>query len=108
MNTILQDGKHCYVTGDTEGLHKHHCLNGPNRRLAEEDGLWVWLRWDRHIANSPWDTPHNNPKVDLFYKKLAQRTYEETHTREEWMARYGRNYLDWEAQDEVNNAESDD
>lgn len=98
--TILQNSKHCYITGDTEGLHKHHCIGGINRRLAEEDGLWVWLRWDRHIENSPYDTPHNNAKLRLFFQKLAQRTYEETHTREEFMQRYGRNYLDDETYDE--------
>ena len=94
MDTILQDGKYCYITKSTEGLHKHHCLGGPNRRLADEDGLWVWLRWDRHIEDSIYDTPHNNADVKLFFQQLAQRAYEETHTREEWMARYGRNYLD--------------
>ena len=95
MKSILQEDKKCFVTEDTEGLHKHHCLNGPNRRLAEEDGLWIWLRWDQHIENSPYKTPHNDADTDLFYKRLAQRKYEETHTREEWMRRYGRNYLEW-------------
>lgn len=95
--SILQDEKKCFVTGyDGPGLHKHHCLNAADRRLAEEDGLYVWLRWDHHIENSPRHTPHNDRDTDLFYKRMAQRKYEETHTREEWLARYGRNYLDWE------------
>lgn len=93
MNSVLQDVKECYVTHDINGLHKHHCLNGANRRLAEEDGLWVWLRWDYHIADSPHPTPHNDQETDLFFKRLAQKKYEETHTREEFMERYGRNYL---------------
>lgn len=95
MKSIIQDEKKCFVTGyDGPGLHKHHCMNGPNRRLAEEDGLYVWLRWDHHIENSPRKTPHNDHKTDLFYKRLAQRKFEESHTREEWMQRYARNYLD--------------
>ena len=96
MKSILQEEKKCFVTGyDGPGLHKHHCMNGPNRNLAEEDGLYVWLRWDHHIADSPNHTPHNDRDTDLFYKRMAQRKYEETHTREEWMARYGKSYLDW-------------
>lgn len=101
--SIMQDRKHCYVTGRTDGLHKHHVFGGPNRRLAEEDGLYIWLRWDRHIENSPYDTPHNNKSVDLFYKREGQRAYEKTHNREEFMQRYGRNWLD-----ETDNEQSND
>ena len=99
--TILQDEKKCLFTGDTNGLHKHHVFNGPNRRLSEQDGLWVWLRWDHHIENSPHRTPHNSADVDLMLKKFAQRKYEETHTREEFMARYGRNYLETRDEDKT-------
>lgn len=95
--SILQDERKCFLTGYTgPGLHKHHCMNGPDRQHAEEDGLYIYLRWDYHIADSQNDTPHNNRDTDLFYKRMAQRKYEESHTRDEWMARYGRNYLDWE------------
>lgn len=93
--SIIQDEKKCYITGyEGIGLHKHHCLNGANRPLAEEDGLYVWLRWDWHIADSNHATPHNDKATDLYFKKLAQRKYEESHTREEFMQRYGKNYLD--------------
>lgn len=93
MKSIIQKNKECFVTKSTEGLHKHHCIGGINRKLAEEDGLWVWLRWDHHIADSPNPTPHNDRDTDMFYKRMAQRKYEETHSRQEWMARYGKNYL---------------
>lgn len=93
MKSILQEDKECFVTHDTEGLHVHHIMNGPNRRLAEEDGLWIYLRWDHHIENSPYKTPHNDRETDLYYKAMAQKKYEETHSREEWMARYGRSFL---------------
>lgn len=94
LKTILQDEKKCLITGDTRGLHRHHAFGGPNRKLAEEDGLWVYLRWDYHIENSPHETPHNSKEFDLMLKKFAQRKYEETHTRQEFMDRYGRNWLD--------------
>ena len=100
MKSIIQDEKKCFITGSTEGLHKHHCIGGINRRLADEDGLWVWLRWDYHIADSPNLTPHNSAEAAWYFQRLAQRKYEETHTREEFMARYGRNYLGDEDEDD--------
>lgn len=94
MKSIISTKKECYICHDTEGLHKHHCIHGTaNRRLAEEDGLWVWLRWDYHIADSPNRTPHNDKETDLFFCKLAQEAYEKTHTREEFLQRYGRSWL---------------
>ena len=99
MKSIIQGEKKCFITGSTEGLHKHHCIGGINRKLADEDGLWVWLRWDYHIADSPNITPHNNAEASMYFKRLAQQKYEETHTREEFMARYGRNYLEYEDDD---------
>lgn len=95
MKSIIQDEKRCYFTGyEGPGLHKHHCVHGTaNRKLADEDGLWVWLRWDFHIADSPHRTPHNDAEIDLMLKRTAQKKYEETHSHEEWMERYGRNYL---------------
>ena len=96
MDSILQKEKKCFITGETEGLHKHHIFFGnANRRLSEEYGLWVWLKWDYHIADSPHHTPHNDKFTDMFYRRMAQRKFEETHSREEFMQIFGVNYLDW-------------
>ena len=47
MDSILQATRECYITGATDGLHKHHIYFGnPNRRISEANGFWVWLRWD--------------------------------------------------------------
>lgn len=93
MRSILQDRKECYITGDTHGLHKHHIFGGYNRNNSERFGLWVWLRWDYHIADSPNSTPHNNHQSDIRLKKTAQKKFEETHSREEFMQIFGKNYL---------------
>jgi len=93
VRSILQDEKRCYVTGSTTGLHKHHIFGSFNRNNSEKYGLWVWLRWDRHIENSPHSTPHNDATVDLMLKKTAQRKFEETHTRDEFMQIFGRSWL---------------
>ncbi len=97
MKSILQENKECFFTGATEGLHKHHIMNAYNRNKSEEYGLWVWLRWDRHIADSPYPTPHNDADVDLYLKRLAQREFEKVHgSREDFLSIFGKNYLDLE------------
>ncbi len=93
MKSILQNEKKCYVTGSTKGLHKHHIFGAFNRDNSEKYGLWVWLQWDRHIENSPHRTPHNDKSVDLMLKKTAQRKFEETHSRDEFMQIFGRSWL---------------
>lgn len=98
-DSIMQSEKKCYLTGQTHGLHRHHVLGGYNRNASEKYGLWVWLTWDRHIANSPYRTPHNDPEIDMMLKQQAQREFEKTHTREEFMKVFGRNYL-WDEEDE--------
>lgn len=102
MKSILQDWKVCYLTKmvdfpDSMGgkLDKHHVFFGSSdRKISEDNGFWVWLRHDHHIADAPHDSPHNNRAVDLRLKRDCQRKYEESHTREEFMSLMGRNYLD--------------
>lgn len=93
MDTIMQDKKECYMTGAKSGLHKHHIFGAFNRENSEKYGLWVWLRWDCHIADSPRRTPHNDAEIDLMLKREAQRKFEQSHSREEFMQIFGRNWL---------------
>jgi len=37
---------------------------------------------------------HNNPELEREYIRIGQRAYEKTHSREEWMKRYHKNYLE--------------
>jgi hypothetical protein len=93
--SILQDEKVCYFTGSPKNLDCHHIFFGnANRRISDENGFWVWLQHDFHIADSPNNTPHNNVDVDLHLKRECQKKFEETHSREEFMELIGRNYLD--------------
>ena len=32
----------------TPFVERHHCIGGPNRKLADEDGLWVPLTPEHH------------------------------------------------------------
>ena len=90
MDSIMQDVRECYITGDTLGLHKHHIYHGTAlRKISEKNGFWCWLRWDRH------NDVHgkNGHDLDMRLKRACQEKYEETHTRAEFMALVGRNYL---------------
>ena len=95
MKSIIQKEKKCFITKSTEGLDKHHIFFGnPDRQNSETYGLWVWLRHDMHIADSPHRTPHNDREVDLMLKKIGQRAFEKVHgSREAFMRIFGRNYL---------------
>lgn len=85
-----EDG--CLFCGRHDWLELHHCMPGrANRKKSDEDGLCVWLcHWH-----------HNEPPIGVHYNKynrtlvqqLAQRVYEKNHTRQDWMRRYGKNYL---------------
>lgn len=93
MNSIIQRHQECIVCGATEGLERHHVMFGnPRRQMAEEDGLTVWLCHEHHRGTYGVHGVKGHD-LDTFLKTLAQSVYEETHTREEWMARYRRNYL---------------
>ena len=39
----------CYLCGCNRGYQKHHCWHGTaNRKMADKEGLWVWLCNDCH------------------------------------------------------------
>ena len=90
--SILQEEKCCYATGiKSQFLVRHHTMNGTaNRKKAEEDGLWIWLLPQIHeyIHHT-----HEGHTLLMEYKKISQAKYEETHSHEEWMKRYKKNYL---------------
>ena len=89
--SIMQTEKKCFMCNTTQNLQKHHVMNGANRKLAEQDGLWIWLCAEHHTGN---EGVHRDAKKMQGLKRLAQAAYEYDHTREEWMERYGRNYRD--------------
>lgn len=60
-------------------------------RKCQDDGLCVKLCWDHH--QHPKTGVHFNRELDVRLKQQAQRKYEETHSHEEFMARYGKNWL---------------
>lgn len=90
--SILQDEKVCYVSGSTIGLDLHHIYFGnPGRKISDKNGFTVYLRHDIHMALHERRKPFERLNEEL--KMACQRKFEETHSREEFMALIGRNYL---------------
>jgi len=91
LDSILQDRRECYITGATEGLHKHHVYAGSRRKASEQWGCWVWLRWDWHNG-APYGV-HQNPDLDRRLKQECQERFEELYGHEKFMEVFGKNYL---------------
>lgn len=97
--SILQQGNYCYLCalqqgnyGEKPGLHKHHIYGGANRRISEQYGFWVKLCIAHH-EYGPF-AAHSNIRSMRLLQRQCQQAYERTHTRQEFMALIGRNYLE--------------
>ena len=90
-DSILQDRRECYITGDTAGLHRHHIYPGSRRRASEDWGCWVWLRWDWHNGASY--GVHSNPALSRQLKQECQERFEALYGHEAFMDVFGKNYL---------------
>ncbi len=95
MKSIIQTEKKCYVCETTYNLHSHHCMHGTaNRKLADQDGLTVYLCYEHHEGNMGVHSK-NGHELDLELKQLAQRRWMEYYskTEDDFRQRYGRSYL---------------
>ncbi len=90
--SIMQKEKRCYICGSTYDLHEHHIFYGTaNRKQSEKYGFKVWLCARHH--NMSRDCVHSNYELNLRLRQECQAKFEETHTRAEFMAIIGKNYL---------------
>lgn len=91
MKSIMQgESDRCYMCG-RPGTEWHHVFGAANRRFFEEDGLKV--RLCRYCNDMTHFDPDESYRRQEFLHEEGQRAYEQSHTREEFMQRYGRNYL---------------
>lgn len=77
-----------------EGLHRHEAMFGiRNRQKSIDDGIVVFLTPEMH--NMSKKGVHFNRGFDLMIKKEAEKRWCQYYgkTIEEWIERYGRNYL---------------
>lgn len=88
MKSIIQKNKKCWCCGTTYGLESHHVFFGSaNRKQSEKYGLKVWLCREHHHE------VHHNHALDINIKTYCQRTFEETHSREEFRQIFGKSWL---------------
>lgn len=90
-DSIMQSTKECYITGSTQGLHKHHIFPGSRRKASEEWGCWVWLRGDWHNLSNY--GVHSDPELDMVLKCSCQEHFEELYGHEKFMEVFGKSYL---------------
>ena len=86
--SILQpDMDRCYIcSGPPDDIHE--CIPGNGKRdLCKSLGLCVSLCRKHH------DEAHRNKEMAAMLKAHAQLAFERTHSREEWMELFRRNYL---------------
>lgn len=84
----------------TPNVERHHCLMGPDRAKADEDGLWVPLTKEHHTAGKT--SAHQCKEMRVLLQMLAQVSYERDRcaegmskedARETFRKRYGKSYL---------------
>lgn len=92
MRSILQNERCCFLCGSTAWLEEHHVYGGARRKISEKHGFKVHLC--HYCHNEPPMGVHHNKERRLFLQAKCQEKYEETHSREEFMALIGKNYLD--------------
>ena len=73
------------------------------RKLSEAEGLKVYLCEPHHKSGK--EAVHNCRKARELLCEIAQREYEKSHTRKEWMKISKKNYLDQEEKEETERSE---
>ena len=90
--SIMQHGDpRCYFCGARIGLERHHVMAGPNRKLSEKYGLWVYC-CNRHHTD-PKEGVQYNRDMNQGLKRLAQIAFEARHSHNEWMDLFRKNYV---------------
>ena len=89
-SVLVDDMEHCVVCG-SDKVQIHHVLMGTAcRKLADEDGYIIPLCLNHHTGQ---DGIHKHRDFSLRWKMVAQRHFEQTHSRQEFIERYGKSYL---------------
>ena len=83
----------CYVCGTTSNLHNHHIFFGSNRKNSDKyECCQVTLCQEHHEGTYGVHGMYGH-ELDMELKRKAQKEFEETHTREEFVKIFGRSYL---------------
>lgn len=86
--SILTDNlDYCIECGKPK-VNIHEVYEGSYRRRSMENDMCIPLCFEHHKQI------HNDYQFALKYKKMCQSKFEETHSREEFLKLFIKNYLD--------------
>ena len=85
----MAEGK-CVLCGRVGFMHEHHIFEGSFRKRSERYGMVCKLCPYCHIGDHG---VHLDQKVNRKLKRAAQRKFEQTHSREDFIKLFGRSYL---------------
>ena len=85
----MPDGK-CTFCGRLGKMHVHHIFEGSLRKRSERYGMTCLLCYYCHVGDNG---VHLNENLNRKLKRAAQRKFEKTHTREDFIKLFGRSYL---------------
>ena len=89
--SIMSNKKECFVCGTTVGIHKHHIYGGPNRKLSEKYGCWVYLCGPHHNLSDA--GIHFNKELNKAMKEYCQVKFESMYGHDYFMQVFRKNYL---------------
>lgn len=91
--SIISNERICFRCGKGGYLHKHHVIGGRLRNKADQEGLWVYLCPECHVRGK--DAVHSAKGIPYsnYLRKIAQERFEMSHSHDEWMKEFKRNYL---------------
>lgn len=90
------------IIDGTPNVHRHHIFEGTaDRKLSDEDGLWVPLSYEHHEGNM---SVHRNKEMRVLMHIIGQLAWEkhyiaehdgvsEDDARQAFSERYRRNYI---------------
>lgn len=81
----------CELCGRPYTVRHHVFFGTANRRISEQEGMVAWLCPACHTDGAL--AVHRCRMTDLRLKRRYQEIFEQTHTREEFRAKFGRSYL---------------
>lgn len=93
--SIVKSARVCFFCGKDDGCEKHHVFFGTaNRKLSDEDGLWVWLCSECHRGKHGVHG-YAGHDMDVALKKTAEYAWlqHNNKTIQEFIDRYGKNWL---------------
>ena len=82
----------CFFCHSHTWLEVHHVFGGAYRKKSEKYGFKVTLC--HYCHNEPPDGVHFNKDRRNYLKRIYQAKFEETHTREEFIAEFGKSYAE--------------